>query len=106
MNNAQRFVKFAHDVPIVEDVDVLVVGGGPAGIGAALAAAHAGAKTALVEQYGFLGGAATAGLVGPFMTSFSGDGETQLIGGVFDELVRRMEAIDGAVHPERVAPRR
>lgn len=105
MNDAehtQRFVRFERNVPIVEDVDVLVVGGGPAGIGAALGAARAGAETALVEQYGFLGGAATAGLVGPLMTSFSGDGERQLIGGVFDELVRRMEAGGGAIHPERV----
>lgn len=95
-------VKFTHDVPIIDHVDVLVIGGGPAGIGAAVGAARAGAKTALVEQYGFLGGAATAGLVGPFMTSFSGDGKTQLIGGVFDELVRRMEAIGGALHPRHV----
>ena len=93
---------FARDVPVIEQVDVLVVGGGPSGIGAAVGAARAGAKTALVEHYGFLGGAATAGLVGPFMTSFSKDGETQLIGGVFEELVRRMEKIGGAVHPKHV----
>lgn len=43
--------------------DVIVVGGGPTGIGAALAAARSGAKTLLIERYGFLGGMATAGLV-------------------------------------------
>lgn len=88
--------------PVAAEADVLVIGGGPAGIGAAIGAARQGAKTILVERYGFLGGNATAGLVGPFMTSFSDDGETQLVRGVFDELVRRMEALDGAVHPERV----
>jgi len=97
-----KFTTFTCNVPIIQQVDVLVVGGGPAGIGAAVAAARAGAKTALVEQYGFLGGSATTGLVGPFMTCFSGDGQTQLIGGIFDELVRRMETIDGAVHPKYV----
>ena len=56
----------------------------------------------LVERYGFLGGNATASLVGPFMTSFSNDGSRQIIGGVFDELIRRMEAVGGAIHPERV----
>ena len=45
------------------ETDVLVVGGGPAGIGSAMGAAQAGAKVLLVEQYGFLGGCATAGLV-------------------------------------------
>ncbi|GAA2423761.1 FAD-dependent oxidoreductase [Streptomyces macrosporus] len=48
--------------------DVLVVGGGPAGIGAALAAAEAGADVLLVERYGFLGGNATAALVMPLMS--------------------------------------
>lgn len=55
------------DIPVLHDVDVVVVGGGPGGIGAAVAAARQGARTLLCEQYGFLGGMATAGLVNPFM---------------------------------------
>ncbi|GGT80266.1 MULTISPECIES: FAD-dependent oxidoreductase [Streptomyces] len=47
---------------------VLVIGGGPAGIGAALGAASAGAQVVLVERYGFLGGNATAALVMPLMS--------------------------------------
>ncbi|SDD11419.1 FAD-dependent oxidoreductase [Actinokineospora iranica] len=54
--------------PLVARVDVLVVGGGPAGLGAALGAAETGAEVALVERYGFLGGNATAALVMPLMS--------------------------------------
>ncbi|MFN8636301.1 MAG: FAD-dependent oxidoreductase [Chloroflexota bacterium] len=93
---------FSREVPIVAEIDVLVVGGGPAGIGAAVASARSGASTILIERYGFLGGNATASLVGPFMTSYSADGKTQLVRGIFDELVRRMEASGGAIHPSKV----
>ena len=51
----------AREIPVVREVDVLVVGGGPAGVGAALAAARAGADTLIVEQFNCLGGVATAG---------------------------------------------
>lgn len=95
-------IPFARDLPVVRETDVLVIGGGPAGIGAAVGAARAGARTLLVERYGFLGGNATASLVGPFMTSYSNDGSRQIIGGVFDELVRRMAQVGGAIHPEYV----
>jgi hypothetical protein len=53
--------------PFWRDVEVLVCGGGPAGIGAAIVAARLGAKTLLVERAGRLGGMATLGLVGPLM---------------------------------------
>jgi len=89
-------------VPVSGPYDVLVVGGGPAGLAAAIASGRNGARTALAERYGFLGGSATASLVGPFMTSFSGDGRTQIIRGIFDEVVRRMEALGGAIHPSKV----
>ncbi len=51
----------ARDLPVIGEYDVIVAGGGPAGICAAVAAARAGASTLLLERYGFLGGIATAG---------------------------------------------
>lgn len=93
---------YAADVPIAGESEVLVVGGGPAGIAAAVASARNGARTSLIEKNGYLGGNLTAGLVGPCMTSYSLDGEQQLIKGVFEELVLRMEAMGGALHPSKI----
>ena len=53
----------AREVPIFHETDVVVVGGGPAGFAAAIAAARQGAKVALVERYGSLGGLFTNGMV-------------------------------------------
>ena len=50
-------------VPVHETVDILVVGGGPAGIGAAVAAARQGQRVMLLEKRGFLGGNITASYV-------------------------------------------
>ena len=82
--------------------DVVVLGGGPAGMCAAIAAARAGAKTILVEQGGSCGGMATQGLVGPFMTCYDRKGERMIIRGLFAEIVDRMVAKGGALHPSQV----
>src|SRR5579863_8100226 len=70
------------------DFDVLVVGGGNAGCAAAIASARHGARTLLVERYGFLGGTATASMVGPWMTFHSGD--DRVVGGIAQEIVERL----------------
>lgn len=94
-------IRYERDLEVVDGGDVLVVGGGPAGIAAAIAAARNGARTTLIERFGFLGGNLTAGLVGPCMTSYSCDGQQQLIKGIFEEMVIRMEQMGGALHPSK-----
>jgi glycine/D-amino acid oxidase-like deaminating enzyme len=83
-----RRAEKAPRVTLRAEHDVLVVGGGNAGCAAALAAARCGAKTLLVERYGFLGGTATASMVGPWMTFHSGD--DRIVGGIAEEIVERL----------------
>ena len=85
--------------PLLYDSEIMVVGGGPAGVAAAVSAARNGGRVVLGERYGFLGGMATAGLVNPFMT-FSAGGK-QIIHGVFQELLERLEELGGWGGEER-----
>ncbi len=88
--------------PVLGECEVLVVGGGPAGLAAAVAAAQQGADTLLIERYGFLGGMGTAGGV----TNFAGlygrrHGQMQqLVHGVVDELLERIDALGGLNAPQ------
>ena len=72
-------IRFIRDLPVEGEYDVVVCGGGPAGIGAAIAAAESGMAVALVERFNFLGGMATAGYVNP-MSEFSYNGERVIHG--------------------------
>lgn len=71
--------------------DVIVVGGGPAGSVASIAAAREGARVACIERYGFLGGTLTAAMVAPIMGFHAG--EQQVVRGIPQEIVDRMMAI-------------
>ena len=89
-------------LPVRGEYDVVVIGGGPAGLAAAASAAKHGAQTLLIESYGFLGGMGTVGGV----TNFAGlygrhNGEMQqLVRGVVDELLGRLEAMGGLNQPQ------
>ena len=78
-------------IPVVEESDVLVCGGGPAGFIAAVAAARNGARTALIERYGFLGGMASAGMVNPIYGFYSR--HLQIITGIPQEFVDHLTQI-------------
>ncbi|MFV0253175.1 MAG: FAD-dependent oxidoreductase [Beutenbergiaceae bacterium] len=81
-------------IPVVDSYDVVVCGAGPAGIIAAVAAARNGARTLLIERYGFVGGMATSALVTP-VSEFRHAGQ-QHIGGIPAELMDRAAALGGA----------
>lgn len=91
-------------VPVVDEPEVLVVGGGAAGIAAACAAARAGAGTLLVERQGFLGGTLTAVTLGGFCgTHGVVDDEClfRAIGGLYLEVEERLRARDAVLPPRR-----
>ena len=83
---------------MTEYLDVVVAGGGPGGAAAALASARNGARTALIERYGFLGGMAMAGLVNPFLGQTNG--VEQIIHGIFEELIEELDR-RGGLHENR-----
>jgi len=68
--------------------DIIVIGGGPAGVTAAIAAARGGANVLLVERHGFLGGMLTAAGTGPMMSFHAG--KTQVVRGIPEEIIQRL----------------
>jgi 2-polyprenyl-6-methoxyphenol hydroxylase-like FAD-dependent oxidoreductase len=87
-------------IPIVARPDVLVVGGGSAGLSAAVAAARNGAEVMLIERFSYTGGLATGGMIILLLTMDDGAGR-QAVGGLCQEIVDRMERRNAVYYPPK-----
>ena len=101
-NNRMKLVyEEGKELPVIHTSDIVVLGGGPAGVSAAISAARMGIDVTLIEQYGYLGGQATGGLV--IVLCGITDGKDQIIRGFCQEVVDALQAIGAANHlPEGV----
>ena len=102
--NAAFLTEPARETPVGGDYEVVVLGGGPAGIAAAAAAAKQGRKTLLIERYGFLGGMGTAAGVTNFCglhANVYGD-IRQVVHGVADDLLGRIDRLGGLNDPHLI----
>ena len=101
-----RVIQPMRELPVFHETDIVVVGGGPAGVAAAIAAARGGAKVALVERYGSLGGLFTNGLVLIFVgMGVREDGKFRMCTrGFCEEFICRLEKMGPGCITKRPAP--
>jgi Dehydrogenases (flavoproteins) len=100
-NDDNCILEPARQIPILAKTDVLVIGGGPAGTAAAIAASRAGAETYLVERYNHLGGLWTGGLVLPLLSTHgtnSKGNKIQVIHGIGGEMAKRLSDMGMAIN--------
>jgi hypothetical protein len=102
--DAPQILEPARNIPVFGEYDVAVIGGGPAGIAAAAAAADMGSEVLLIERYGFLGGMGTAAGVTNFCglhANVHGD-IRQVVHGVTDDLLGRIASLGGLNEPHLI----
>ena len=96
MSEIKTVFEPACEIPVLDEVDVLVVGGGVSGCAAAYAAGKTGAKTMLIERNGCLGGVATATLMANIGNFYVTDDNRTVIHGFARQVRQNLVAIGGA----------
>jgi hypothetical protein len=99
VSTSEETISFSRDIPVTQAYDLVVCGGGPAGIPAALAARRAGLKVLLLEQTGQLGGVGTSAGVSHLLGGRSRDNKHWCVEGIFKEIVEDLAARGGALNP-------
>ena len=100
MNTAEMTTQtFTRDIPIGDPYDLVVCGGGPSGIPAALSARRAGLSVLLIEQTGQLGGVGTSAGVSHLLGGRTRDNKYWCVAGIFKEIVEDLSARGGALNP-------
>lgn len=92
MNSSAYCINYSQSVPVLKEAEIVVAGGGPSGIAAAVAAARQGRKVILIEQSGSLGGASVLAMVAELM-NFD-DGKNFLSNGIGREIFNRLKLDD------------
>ena len=100
MENKRFIEELPRSIPVKAETEVLVIGGGSAGVSAAVAAARNGADVMLVERLGYLGGLATGGLIILLLTLDDGRGG-QVVGGLCQEVTDRIAKRGAAYFPPK-----
>lgn len=106
--DAKAWVKEpARKIPLVASADVVITGGGPAGVAAAVSAARQGASVILLEKYGFLGGLWLGGLVLPVLSTHGvgrDGGWDKVVHGFCSDIYARLEKIGMIINPRNPVP--
>lgn len=97
MSQPEQMPKSAGQVPVVSRSDVVVVGGGPAGFAAAVAARREGCSVTLIERYPYLGGLASGGMV--LVLDDMNNGQEVTVTGLCMEMIERMAKVGACVYP-------
>jgi len=106
MNPPTRSLSFQREIPVLDSYDLIVCGGGPSGVPAALAAARGGLRVLLIEGSGQLGGAGVSAGVSHLLGCRMKDNSGWAVAGILREVTEDLAAIGGAIHPETIRPER
>lgn len=104
--NTNPILPFHQELPVRAAYDLIVCGGGPSGIPAALAAARQGCKVLLIESTGQLGGAGVSAGVSHLLGCRKKDNSCWAVAGILEEITNDLAAVGGAIHPANISPER